>query len=286
LKIANVILFHEDPAGIERLINVMYHPHFHFYLHLDKKVDCTPYRHLASKPNVFFVRKRISVRRAGYSQLQAIFSAVEQILESGIEYDFVNLLSGQDYPIKPVNEIYDFLRNHLGKSFLMSETPPSEWWSEAFHRIEKYHFVDYGFPGKYRISNTVSFLMPARKFPLSMQLHGGPNGAYWILNIDAVRYVHAYFKSRNFNQWFFKHTWGSDEFLINTILMNSPLKNQVVNENYHYLDYSEGGSRPKILTYRDFDILKNSHKFFARKFDRRIDESILNKIDEELLFVV
>jgi hypothetical protein len=285
MKIANLIIFHDDPRAIERILKAMQHPGCSFYLHLDKKVDIKPYQYLTRFPNTFFVKDRQSVRWAGYSQLEAIVATIGEIIESGIEYDFINLLSGQDYPIKPVTQIYNFLFENQGKSFLMSETPPSHWWGEALSRFQKYHFIDYGFPGKFRIGNVLSSILPQRKFPFPVQLYGGPNAAYWILDMEAARYVHTFLTSSESNKWFFKHTWGPDEFLINTLLMHSPFKDTIVNENYHFLDRSQGGSRPKTLTSEDFDQLRNSNKFFARKFDRKVDHAILDRIDEELLFL-
>ena len=285
MKIANIIIFHDDPQGVERILKAMQHPGCSFYLHLDKKVEISPYEYLAEYPRTFFVKDRKSVRWAGYSQLEAIMATIGQIMESGVQYDFINLLSGQDYPIKPIEHIYNFLADNLGSSFLMSETPPSYWWGEAISRFQKYHFIDYGFPGKFRFGNVLSAILPERKFPLALQLYGGPNAAYWILDINAACYVHKFLTSKESKKAFFKHTWGPDEFLINTLLMHSPFKHKIINENYHFLDRSQGGSRPKTLTSDDFEQLRNSSKFFARKFDRKVDEAVLDRIDKELLFL-
>ena len=67
--------------------------------------------------------------------------------------------------------------------------------------------------------------------------------------------------------------------------MNSSFRDSVVNENYHLIDRSEGSTRPKTLTSADFPALQQSHKFFARKFDRKLDEKVLDRIDKELLFL-
>lgn len=166
---------------------------------------------------------------------------------------------------------------------MMSESAPSEWWSHASTRFTKYHFVDYRFKGKFRISKWMSKFLPVRKFPLQAPLYGGPQSAYWILNIKAARYIIQTLNKNDKNWHFFKHTWGSDEFLLNTLLMDSPLRETIVNENFHLIDRSQGGTRPKTLTVHDFEMLKNSHKFFARKFDRKIDHKILDMVDQQLL---
>jgi hypothetical protein len=284
MRIANIIIFHKDPGAVERLIKALHHPNFDFYLHLDKKVDIRPFAYLADLPNTQFIINRKAVNWGGFSQLEALISSLEQIFKVNKTYDFVNLLSGQDYPIKPVQEIDDLLSSNLGKSFMMSETPPTPWWDEAISRITEYHLSEYDFPGKYRLQMALTKLLPKRVFPLTLQLHGGPYGAYWILSFEAIMYIYYVLHGNEEVRLFFKHTWAPDEFLIHTLLMNSQFKETIVNENHHYMDRSQGGSRPKILTKDDFDVLENSDKMFARKFDRVVDPEILDMIDERILF--
>jgi hypothetical protein len=79
---------------------------------------------------------------------------------------------------------------------------------------------------------------------------------------------------------FAKYTWAPDEYLIPTLVMNSHLRNSVVHDNFRYVDWSQGGPNPKILTVNDFESLKKSDKLLARKFDIKVDTSILDKLDE------
>ncbi len=283
MKIANIIIFHEDPAAIERLLKAMYHAEFDFYLHLDKKVAIGPYEYLAKLPNVTFIKNRKLVQWAGFSQLEATLNSITEIVESGKPYEFINLISGQDYPIKPTNLIHDFLCRNKGLTFMMSESAPSDWWSHATSRFSRYHLVDCSFKGKFRLGKLISEVLPARKFPLQADLFGGPHSAYWTMNISAARHIIKSLNKKDKHWQFYKYTWGPDEFLMNTMLMNSPLRNTIVNQNFHLIDRSMGGTRPKVLTVQDFDMLKNSNKFFARKFDRKVDHEILDMIDEQLL---
>ncbi len=284
MKIAFIIIFHEGPAAIERLLKALYHAEFDFYLHLDKKVDIGPYEYLAKLPNVTFVKSRKLVQWAGFSQLEATLNSMTEIVESGKPYEFINLLSGQDYPIKTADFIHDFLCKNKGVSFMMSESAPSDWWSHATRRFSNYHLVDYRFKGKFRLGKLISKVLPERKFPLQVNLFGGPHSAYWTMNISAAKYIIKTLNKNDEHWQFYKYTWGSDEFLMNTILMNSPLRKTIVNENFHLIDRSLGGTRPKILTVQDFEMLKSSNKFFARKFDSKLDYKVLDMIDEQLLF--
>jgi len=283
MKVANIVVFHKNPTSIERLLSAASHPAFDFYLHLDRKVNMQPFKHLSTFPQTRFVSKRIPVRWAGYSQVEAFISCMDDIIDSGIKYEFINLLSGQDYPIKPPELIYQYLSQHKKSSFMLCETPPSRWWNHAIKRYSNYYFVDYGFPGRYRLGLALTKLLPAREFPLPLTLYGGPYASYWILSMEAALYIHRYLKKMNQHKLFFKHTWAPDEFLIHTILMNSEFKESVVQENFHYIDRSQGGSRPKILTAADLPTLKETNKFFARKFDPAVDSLVLDLIVNEIL---
>jgi len=74
--------------------------------------------------------------------------------------------------------------------------------------------------------------------------------------------------------------WGSDEIIIQTVVMNSPFKETVVRDNCRYIYFRKEEHNPKILTADDFEILRNSEKLFARKFDLQQDSRILDLLDE------
>ena len=284
MRIANILIVYKDPKLIERIIRAMSHKSFDFYVHVDKKFDETPFRkQLQNIPGVYFVKKRFSVKWGGFSIVEAHISCIGEILSSGREYQFFNNLSGQDYPIKPANYIFDFFQKNIGKSFIESEKYPTEWWKKAEARFSRYHLTDFNLVGRPKLEDLLVFLLPKRKFPLPYTLYGGPYGTFWTLSLDAVKYFHHFMVSNKKLQRFFKFTWAADEFLLNTILMNSPLKNTIINNNYRYIDWSNGGASPKIITETDFNSIKKSDKLFARKFDLQIDSKILKLIDDEIL---
>ena len=122
MRIACIIMAHKEPHQIERLIRKFSpFPTFDIYIHLDKKIDPSPFEYLSKIPNVYFIEKRISVRWASYSFLHAILQSFKEVLGKGIAYDFLSLMSGQDYPIKPVSDFYHTLEKNTGKNFISIE---------------------------------------------------------------------------------------------------------------------------------------------------------------------
>ena len=99
------------------------------------------------------------------------------------------------------------------------------------------------------------------------------------MNTVMVQYLLDFLESHPELDRFWRYTWGSDEFFIHTVMMNSSYKKDIIRESGRYIDWSQGGANPKILTKEDFEDLKNSDKLFARKFDMSIDTEILDLLD-------
>src|ERR1700676_4001993 len=163
MRIACIIMAHKEPQQIERLLKKFNQLPFDFYIHTDKKINQEPFNYLASLPHVFFVKKRIRVRWASYNFFLAEIQAFKEVLASGIQYDFISIMSGQDYPIKPALSIYQFLEKNRERNFIAFEED-GVWWRTAINRISKYHFTNFGFRGRYRIQFLMNALLPARKF--------------------------------------------------------------------------------------------------------------------------
>lgn len=279
MRIAYLIMAHKNVNQVERLIRALSHKQFDFYIHLDKKENIEDYIYLSALPQVYFIKKRMSVRWASYQFIQAIMQGLKEILQTSVEYSFISLLSGQDYPIKPPDTIFRFFLEQVGKSFLSFEPLGSEWWRHAITRVEQYHTTSLSFKGQYILQNIVNNILPKRKFPLPYKLYGGSDGTWWTIGIDCATYLVDFMEEHVSLRLFCYFTWCPDEFLISTILMNSPFKDKIINDNYRYIDWSEGGANPKILTVVDIDNLINTHKLFARKFDLKHDKKIFDIID-------
>lgn len=278
MKLAHLILAHANPDQLDRLISKLAHSDSHFYIHLDKKADIQQFQKLANKGNVFFVSNRIKVFWGGYSIVQATVNSFEEILNSGIAYTHINLLSGQDYPIKSLEHIHSFLAANMGKIFMHSLSIQDEW-QEAIPRITNYHLANYRLPkGTYRMEQVVNAILPKRKLPEGIVAMG--RSQWFTASRESIVYIVDYIKREQWISRFFKHSWASDEIIFQTILHNSPFRDKMVNDNLLYLDWSAGAASPKVLTMEDADQLKSTDKLFARKFNPAVDSRILDYIDD------
>lgn len=280
MRVAHLILTYTNPRQTERMIRQLAHENFDFYIHVDKKFDINPHLFMEALPNVYFINNRVDVKWAGYSTVVATFECIKEIVATGIEYDFINFLSGQDYPIKSADQINNFFEENRGKEFLSYRDIKNEW-KEGLLRMEKYYLSGYEFRGKTRLENLINKVMPKRKLPNNLHPYG--KSMFWMLSPATAMYVVNTVENDKKLKDFFWLCWASDEFVFQTILLNSPIKDKIINDNYRYIDWSAGGANPKVLNESDAEKISASKDLFARKFDMVNSPGILDYIDKHLL---
>jgi len=276
---AFLIMAYKDPSQIERLVTQLYHPNFDFYIHVDKNFDFAPFQYLDTLPNVFFTSERYPMTWASYRLIEAMAKFMAEILQSPRNYDFISAFTGQDYPIKSTEFIYDYYCRHLDSSFFTLEEVNSEWFNRCENRYTTYHMTYYNFRGRYLIQRMLQKSLPKRIFPSYTTVYGGPRASWWTLSSECAKHVVDVLSTNKKLIKFAKHTWAPDEFLIPTIVMNSPFRDKVILDSGRYIDWSNGGSNPKILTIDDYGDLCKSDKLYARKFDFNVDTTILDQLD-------
>lgn len=260
----------------------MLHKDFDFYIHVDKKFDIEPHLFLRSLPNVYFLENRVDVKWAAFDTVKATFEGIKEIIATGIKYDFINLMSGQDYPIKSANTIADFLSQNIGKEFLSFKDIKKDW-EEGLIRMENYFLSSYKFKGKHTLEKVINFIMPKRKFPYDLRPYG--KSMFWMLSPAAAIFVVEQVEKDEKLQTFFSLCWGSDEFVFQTILMNSHFQEHIINNNYRYINWSLGGANPKILDENDFKQITQSNALFIRKVRTPESTKLMDLIDSKLLIL-
>jgi len=277
MKLAHLLLVHKNPSQVKRLIIRLAHKDSDIFIHLDKKCNPADYQHIKNLKNVYFVRNRVKVNWGGYSTLQAAVNGFEEILDNGVAYSHINLLSGQDYPLKDTDHIHDFLFKNVDKSFIKYRSIDDEWHNGRL-RVAQYSFgdIDFPIPGKYALERLVNFILPKRKAPLGLKTFG--DSTWLTITPRSAQYVIDYLNKHPEVKSFFKLTWGADEVVIQTILLNGTIKDTIVNDNLRYIELGEN-AHPRVLNSDDAPVLLNSGKLFARKFDTTTDEKIFDELD-------
>lgn len=282
MKVAHLILEHKNPKQLERLISRLAYHDDAIYIHLDKKADFAAFSYLSIWPNVYWVHNRVQVTWGAYSIVEATINGFQEIINSGIDYQYINLLSGADYPLQTPETIHRFLESHNGQAF-MSYLRFDDEWPKSLPRIHEYHFTNYTFPARYTIQKAVNRILPKRVLPDGLVAVG--RSQWFTVPAECIKYILNYWQANAQLRRFIRFTWGPDEFIFQTILYNSVYRDCMVNDNLRYINWAEGAASPMVLTLADKDALLASNKLFARKFDMQNHPQIMDVIDQKLTSV-
>jgi len=288
MKIAFLIQAHKAPQQLKRLLSKLQKSYVDCYVNIDLKASIEPYNCIPNEfSNVKLIKKRVPVFWAEYSQVESTLNGLKEIVDSGINYEYVFFISGQDYPIKPLEELYLFLMKNRGKQFLSNVELSPNGWYKAMNRYQRY-YIPTTIKQKYlnlpiisKVLHHLIYKIPKRKYPNSLKPYGG--SSWWCITYDCIQYVLNYCNLHPEFIRFHKYTRSPDEMFFQSLIMNSLYAKDVVNDNLIYLDFSQGNPNPKLLNNDDFDKISCSTKFFARKFDVEYDYLILDAIDKLLI---
>ena len=275
MKQAFLMMAHKNEEQTKRLIEWIADEHHEVYVHIDQKSDAMfneLSRYFKENPHVFFVKQRISINWGGFSQVLAMVNLLRQT--DGKTYDFYHLISGQDLLIKSKKEISDFLEKHQGHQFLEFRKNQDYW------RVKGYYLLtDFKYNRARPLSKLNAYLASFyKKFPIRGNLKGLTvyKGANWFtLSGDCVKYILHYLEQHPDYIHQFKHTMCADEHFIQTLVLNSPFKETVINDTLREIQW-DGGANPKTYTTADCDLLLKSSALFARKFDATLDNEVID----------
>jgi len=281
MQVAHVILAHKNPEQVKRLILSLYHPSSIIFLHVDKKRNIKDFNEILTLPNVCFIKNRVSVNWGGFSQIEAVVNSFKEVAKISPSVNYINVLSGQDYPIKSINSFHHFLMSNPGRAFMEFLAFDDPWVIAAKERFNKYHFSDIDFFGKYKVEKFVTSILPKRMFPEEFKLVG--KSQWFTIDNECLQYILQFISRTKDLYRKFKYSWGADELVFQSIIYNSPLAYKMINNNLRYIDWSENQSSPKTITILDKEKLIESDAYFARKFDIDVDAEIVNFLDNTLV---
>ncbi len=295
MRIAYLMMCHKNPGQINRQIRAFNiqgsDAQTDFYVHVDKKSRIAP--EIMTADNIFMAgdAERVSVTWGGPDLVDATLVLMRMVIASGREYDYLWLVSCQDYPIKPEKEIISFLEKNRGKNFIncmscegdlyrrflkRNMIPYPRWIMApriAMRVLQRLYIIATG--GRFY---TFPFL---RKRQLFTGADGGKYyfGATWFaLTLDCAKYVLDFVDRRPDYLTFFGNTCIPDECFFQTIIFNSPFKHTAA-DYLCYVDWSENNRNPRLLTEKDYGRLMEAPYLIARKFDDAVDIGVLDKLD-------
>jgi Core-2/I-Branching enzyme len=250
----------------------------------------------ADDPNIIVVRRSVAVEWGQFSQVELVLRGLDALLASGRDFDWVVLLSGQDYPIRPLAEFeadlarlgdgaiaYDERTAHLDRYTLSWHRVPRRFENRIanalFSRLSRLNARQ---PYVQFVSGRVGCQIGVRSWrsPFRGTMRPYKGTTWWTLSRRSIDYVRAYVRDNPaFVDWYRRRTLMPDESFFQTILFNAGTF-RLQNDDGRFVrwDPPEAPS-PVTLRGADLDAVLRSQKYFGRKFDDRIDATVLDRLD-------
>ena len=266
---AIVILAHHLPDQLLRLIDRVTGPEDHVWLHIDARSDMAD----VDRPDVTMLPRR----RCTWGSLAFVEAALSGLAATKDDRPFthVSVLSGQDYPIRPRTELDAHLEAHPDTGWLEWVALPAPGPGGELARVDRWYWQVSG-TRKVSFPNRFTPFLPRRRPPLNLRIYKG--SALFTITRAQAEHVVAFARENPRFLRYFARAYIADEYVFQTILVNSRHRDDLVPANLHAIAWTDD-HHPATLTAADVPSLRESGAFFARKFG---DPAALDSIDAEL----
>lgn len=304
-----LILSHGNTQQVCRLLKTIRlgSPRSAIFLHHDAKSPLPDERQL-KETGCLLVFPRISVTWGDFSLVEAVLGSIEYVLER-VDFSWLVVLSGQDYPLRSLSLQEDDLRGSKYDAFVRSA--PISKGSYAFRYYLQYWPLP-RIPFEHRLPWHARRLLQCIQDSLNnmtplLRIQSGPRGT-------RARLGHGLFKkpfSDDFvcqkgSQWFtlsrraadylihfghehpavlnyYRRTLIPDESYFQTVLCNA--KNlKICGDHRRFILWDETRlAHPITLTSEHLELMLSSGKDFGRKFDCNVDAGVLDALDRVVL---
>lgn len=281
MKIAFLIVAHNNFEHVEKMAQALNFPGATCFVHVDKRVEAV----FKPESNIIQVKDRYVVQWAGYSLVAATLSLMKTAAAHD-RYDYFCLLSGADYPIRPMWELQQYL-SERGSEFINIAA-----FGEMGKSIERVLIAydenggmrNTGLRSKVaRLQNKVNRVLYrkfgiARKLPDGFKISDFRAGSQWFcLSGQAVDRILAFLQQHPHFVEFCKKSSFSDEFFFQTVLHKCGYDGRI-EPNLHYTDWTKGPPPyPSVISELHLEDLARGtidadgygpkrQAFFARKF--------------------
>lgn len=277
MRLGWIVLAHDRPAQLARLLDRLDEPGDRVLVHIDAAVPLDPFASALADHDNLAALPRWRSRWGTYGVMRATLDGMRECLRTGVDY--VSVISGQDYPIKPVDELRDHLQRHAGTAFMTFWELPNPRWSEPDGGLDRVEIRHYRIAGReIQVPGRLTPFFPRRRMPLGLTPYAGAN--WWTLPRAAVGYVLDYLERHPQVERFYRRSALPAEGMVHTILLNSAWREATVYGNLRHIVWPQRASHPVTLDASHLDELALSPEFLARKFD---DLEVLDLIDQRLL---
>lgn len=271
MKLAFAVLAHDNPDNLIRLVARLTTEEDLAIIHWDRssKLDITGLmaeKLPAGRRSWARFAKRHNVKWGDWSMVEATLSCLEEIAASGETVDYVILLSGGDYPIRPLNHLKAFLAAGQGREYIESVNPKETRWVvdgyNAERLIYRFYFNWKRHPRLFGWSISLQQLLGLRRtMPDGLEPRLGSQ--WWALTWETAREILVRSKSPRIGG-FFRRTWVPDENFFQTMVADIVRDEKITQRSLTFYHFSTEG-KPLVYYNDHAEFLATRPCFFARK---------------------
>lgn len=289
MKHAILILAHKNVNQLCRLVKY-FDTNCDVYIHIDKKqpIGIDDEKRLSEYPQVKVVSREYNVNWGGTSVLESEMYLLRiAVQSSGAEY--YHLISGQDYPTRPLDYFLDFFKRNAGKEFISYQhLPHPNWEDNTFRRLQYYYPYDYATgrnnPRQWVREQVKLQQSKGAKRPIPDEFDHLYGSSQWfsITRKAATELLDYTDHSPSLygKMWM---TFAPEECYVATVLVNLLGKENIVPWNLRFIRWKyENGNRPANLECEHFRYLLENEYLMARKMELPGSAPLLDRIDTYL----
>ena len=215
-----MIMAHDRPDHLARLVKRLDGDWIRVFIHVDAKVAIDPFRAMIPDDGrVRFLQghERVAVNWGGFSSVQATLSLLQTALNSAKRFDRFCLLSGSDFPIKSLSDIYEGLDSEM--EFIRVDRRLDDSDDNQHCRCVRYAYFPDG-PAKDRSPKG-----PREVYDKISLYHGSQ---WWALTEGCIGHIIEYLQRNKDYAEFHRNALLSDEIFFHSIVKSSPYASRSV----------------------------------------------------------
>jgi hypothetical protein len=320
MTVAFLVLNHRPPAQLLRLLTTLRRgdPAAPLVVHHDRFRSELAESEIETLGNVHLLLSDAPVVWGDFSVVKAYWRSLNWMLER-MEFDWVVVLSAQDYPIKPLTELRETLSRSGVDAFIQATrindlTDPEQHAEMRLRYLYQYRRIPLipapanggvlhrlGHRGQELFFDTANALQShvhfyklpdglprrvgirARSTPFDATFPCWYGNMWSILSRRSVELLVTVTRSRPEYVAYYRRTIIPDESATHTIICNArELHIQPI--DLHYARWTRGVSgHPDVFGVADLPELLASPSYFARKFDIAQDADVLDQLDQAIM---
>lgn len=268
-KIAILVLAHKNIEQVKFFCSQFNEKLYDIYIHLDKKYK-EEVKSFSSNVFILDPSFRVDIKWGEFSMVEAMIKLLESSIND--KYSHYWFVSGQDLILKKSDDIFnDIVQTDYNYINFFEKK-----YTNKFQYRNNLKFRGYIRSNKlymkimrkmiFKLSNITSVFKKKHFF-----------GSQWsLLTSDFVKYLLApnvleYYMDK------FKNRIVPDESYFQTVIMESRFKDKIKDHNLLVI-WDKNTNHPRTFTMCDCNLLADTDKHIARKFDYQIDNEIIDKI--------